>query len=247
MLKAVARWKEKRRRLGVGDAMNSPESATAVDLLIVAAYAPEFSGLRRILGESLYANVSGVVVGCKPVGVGLPNATAGMVQRLTRYRPRAVVLVGTAGVYPTSPFATGEAVIAQRVHLVAPIEIEKRGAMPDPMSRTIDCHEMITRGLSQGRLPTIDVANTLVATTDDALALTLGAATGCGLENLECFGVANACALQSIPFACVLGISHRVSSLGREEWRANHRSSAQASCEVIARWLGAGATGLPHG
>lgn len=221
-------------------------TSAPVDLLVLAAYAPELAGMRRLLGDQLYGNVSGVVVSCKAVGVGLPNATAGTTMRLMQLQPRAVVLVGTCGVYPGAPQRLGEAVVPRRVVLVDPVEVERRGAMPEPMGRLVECNPMIALGLGGGRPPSCDVANTLGVTTDDTLSARIGAAVGCALENLEAFGIANACALQNIPFACVLGVSNRVGSTGREEWRAHHKGASQAGCELISRWLTSGAVGLPH-
>ncbi len=226
--------------------MNAPSSPGSVDLLVLAAYAPELVGMRRLLGDRLYGNVSGVVVACKAVGVGLPNAAAGTTTRLMQLRPRAVVLVGTCGVYPGAPHAIGDAVVGRKVVLIDPIEVGGRGAMPDPMSRSIDCNPMIALGMGQGRTPNADVANTLVLTTDDALAGILGPGSGCAVENLECFGIANACALQNVPFACVVGVSNRVGATGRDEWRWHHKQAGQVACEIVNRWLTAGAMGLPH-
>lgn len=226
--------------------MNHPSVPGAVDLLVLAAYAPELAGMRRLLGDQLYGNVSGVVVSCKAVGVGLPNATAGTALRLMQLRPRAVVLVGTCGTYPGAQANIGDAVVTRRVVLVDPIEVERRGAMPDPIGRTVECNPMIAFGLGGGRPPHCDVANTLGVTTDDGLAARIGATVGCALENLEAFGIANACALQQVPFACVLGVSNRVGSTGRDEWRSYHKGASQAACEVINRWLTSGAVGLPH-
>ncbi len=202
--------------------------------------------MRRLLGDSLHGNVSGVVVSCKAVGVGLPNAVAGTVLRVMQLRPRAVVLVGTAGYYPGAPTAIDEAIVVRRTQLVDPIEYEGRGAMPDPMPKNADANPMLALGLMGGRPAVLDVANTLVVTTDDTLAGKLYAATRCSLENLEAFGVANACALHNVPFAAVLGVSNRVGSTGREEWRAHHKSAAHFACEIVLRWLTAGAMGLPH-
>lgn len=226
--------------------MASTSNLGSVDLLILAAYAPELVGLRRLLGDQLYGNVSGVVVSCKTVGVGLPNAVAGTTTRLMQLRPRAVVLVGTAGVYWGAAAQIGEAVIPKRVHLVSPIECEGRGGMPEPMARTADCNAMLALGLGAGRAPTQDLANTLVVTTDDQLGGRIQQATGCAVENLEAFGVANACALQNVPFACVVGVSNRVGATGRDEWRQHHKNAAQGACEIVSRWLVGGAMGLPH-
>lgn len=222
-------------------------SPGAVDLLIVAAYAPELVGMRRLLGEQLYGNVSGVSVSCKAVGIGLPNATAGTTLRLMQLRPRAVLLVGTCGNYPGVPLEIGDAVVGRRALLVDPTEVERRGAMPEPMGRMVECNPMIAVGLGAGRAPAHDVANTLGVTTDDVLAARMGAALGTAVENLEAFGIANACALQNVPFACVLGVSNVVGSSGREQWRSHHKGAALGACEVINRWLAMGAAGLPHG
>src|SRR5207302_928248 len=89
-----------RRRRGTpeGRAMSvSSRPSGVVDLLVVAAYAPELTGLRRLLGDELYGNVSGVHVAGKSVGIGLANASAGATQRVLQLTPRAVVLVGTCG------------------------------------------------------------------------------------------------------------------------------------------------------
>jgi futalosine hydrolase len=231
--------------------MQSTSVPSAVDLLVLAAYAPELAGMRRLLGDQLFGNVSGVSVSCKAVGIGLPNATAGTALRLMQLRPRAVVLVGTCGNYPGVPLEIGEAVVGRRALLVDPIEVERRGAMPEPIGRMIECNAMISLGLGAGKPPVHDVANTLGVTTDDILSSLIGASLGGGggggVENLEAFGIANACALQNIPFACVLGVSNRVGSTGRDEWRSHHKGAALAACEVINRWLANGAAGLPHG
>ena len=217
-----------------------------IDLLILAAYPPELAGLRALLGERLEGHVSGTSVVCKAVGVGLPNASSGTTARLLQRRPRAVVLVGTCGYYPAAPIPIGVSIVARRVHLLSPIEAERRGAMPDPMSRALDCNAPLARGLGFGQEPLAAIANTLVVTTDDALAAQLGASSGCAVENLEAFGVGNACALQDVPFACVLGVSNRVGSTGRDEWRAHHKAAGQAACDVVGRWIAAGALGLTH-
>ena len=225
-----------------------PSKPGSVDLLVVAAYGPELYGMRRHLGDELFGSVSGVAVTCKTVGIGLPNAASGTTARLLQLQPRAVVLIGTCGFYPeiSGAPAIGEAVVARKLRLVEAIELEDRGAMPDPMARALEANAMISLGLGSGRAPSHDVANTLSITTDDALARVLGQGSGCSVENLEAFAVANACALQQVPFACVLGVSNQVGSMGREEWRANHKPAALAACEIVNRWLTTGAMGLRH-
>lgn len=220
-----------------------------VDLLLLAAFAPELAPLRTLLGNDLVATHAGLSIMGKTVGVGLPNATAGTMKRIGQLEPRAVVLLGTAGVYPSTLAmpAIGDAVVVRRAVLVEPAEIEARSAIPEPMSLACDLHAMMSAGLALGRAPQHDVANTIGVTTDDALARTIGAASGCALENLEAFGVATACALTGVPLACVLGVSNLVGATGRDEWRNHHKRASQAAAEIVSRWLVAGAMGLPHG
>ena len=218
----------------------------AVDLLVVAAYAPELTGLRRLLGDDLYGNVSGVQVAGKTVGIGLANASAGATQRVLQLAPRAVVLVGTCGAYEDAGVQRNEAVVARRCWLVDTSEMDHRSAMPEPIGRSLECAPVLAMGLAVGKPPVHDVANTLGVIVDDALASRVWSATGCAVENLEAFGVANACARQGVPFAAVLGVSNRVGATGREEWRAHHKTAAAAACDVVARWLVGGAAGLPH-
>lgn len=217
-----------------------------VDLLVVAAYAPELTGLRRLLGDDLHGEVSGVRVAGKTVGIGLANAAAGITLRVLRLRPRAVVLVGTCGCYEGSELHVNDAVVVRRAWLVDASEIEQKSAMPDPIGRSLECAPVLSLGLGNGKPPAHDVANTLGVVVDDLVAQQIASTTGCAIENLEAFGVANACALQGVPFAAVLGVSNRVGSSGREEWRAHHKTAALAACEVVARWLVAGVAGLPH-
>lgn len=217
----------------------------AIDVLLLSAYAPELEGMRPLLGEALHGELHGIRVAGETVGIGLPNATAGTTTRLLRLRPRAVVLVGTCGHYPNVPLALGQAVVARRALLVDPTVIEGRSALPDPIGRVLDCDPSLTRGIETGHNTTHDVANTLAVTTDDDLAARLGTALGGGVENLEAFGVANACALVGVPFACVLGVSNVVGSRGREQWRAHHKEAARRACERIERWLDRSAPGLP--
>jgi nucleoside phosphorylase len=214
-------------------------------VLILAAFAPEIAALRKLFGERLRGQVAELEVVCAVVGVGLPNASAATTAQVIEHRPRAVVLIGTAGVYPPHVHAIGEGVVIDRVLLVDPVEIEARAAIPAPMARSIDCHPDIASSLASGG-PTAALSNPLSVTTDDGLARLLAAADGGALESLEAFGVANACALQGVSFGCVVGVSNRVGKNGRAEWRANHESAARAACEIVIRWLGNGAQGIPR-
>ena len=218
---------------------------TRPDLLIVAAFAPELAGLRHLLDAELRGTIGASAVACALIGVGIPNAAASTVATLSKNRPRALVLVGTAGVYALAApsLVIGDAVVVRRAVLVDAAEVDGHGVMPVSIGRAHACAESLGRAIAGPIGPQYDAATTLGVTTDDAFADRIAAASGCALENLEVFAVANACALIGVPFAAVLGISNRVGSCGRDEWRQHHLRAGLAACALVERWLtdGAGA------
>ena len=220
-------------------------SSFDVDVLILAAFAPELEGFRRVLGDGLAGVISGLSVACKTIGVGLPVATVGAIKRLIQMQPRAVVLVGTAGAYPGSGLSIGDVMIVRKSKLVSIAEVAQRAEFPEPMSVVYDCNVMLSLGISGGKAVTADVATTLAITTDDVMAAEIGE---CGFvgEHLEAFGVLSACGIQEVPATVVLGIANEVGSQGRAQWAAHQRDSAILACETVSRWLIAGAPGLPH-
>jgi futalosine hydrolase len=220
------------------------KEADRCDLLVVAAFAPELEGMQSILGSGMQAEVGGVLVFARPVGIGLVAAASGTATRLEAHAPHAVVLVGTCGAYPGSGLAIGDIAVARTIALIEPSVLEGRAAFPDPMSARVDPHAAMTAAIATAGAALVDLSTTLAVTTDDALAASLarrGAA-----EHLEAFAVATACAAKNIPFAAVLGVANAVGSRGRSQWRENHASAGDAAATFVARWIQAGAAGVPH-
>ncbi len=218
----------------------------ALDVLLVAAFHPELAALRATLGDTLEGRIGGVAVAAKVVGIGLPGAAVGLAARLEALKPRGVVMLGTCGVYPGASVAIGRVAVARNVRLVEPTAVEKRAAFPDPMSLLHAGHSAMSGALAGAGGHAVDVANTLAITTDDVLAARIGHETRCAVEHLEAFGAASACAAFGVPFTAALGVANVVGSKARDEWRANHRSAADAAVAVVLAWIQAGAPGLPH-
>ena len=232
-----------------------------VDVLIVAAFHPELAGLRALLvpasaaqasshGEDVSARVSSLHVVASAVGIGMPNAAVGAASRVATRKPRAVVLVGTCGAYAERGFAIGDVAVAAKVRLVEPAVCEGRAAIPGPMSVSTDAHpalgaQLLACGGEGGAVRAANIATTLAVTTDDALAAMVARASSSNVEHLEAFAVATACAAFGVPFVAVLGVANVVGSSAREQWRVNHRATADAAAGVVFRWLQAGAPGLP--
>jgi nucleoside phosphorylase len=205
-------------------------------LLVVAAWAPELRGLGRLAK-------GGAAPARAVVGVGLIEAAAGTARLIERQRPRAVVLIGTAGVYPgadVDDVALGSAVLVRTMHLASASVARGNAYLPEPLPATATVNSALLDELAAATaLPICDVACPLAITRAATVAQQLRKATGAALENLEAFAVARAAASVDVPFAAVLGIANRVGPEGHAEWRAHGEKAAAAACAAVRTWVAA--------
>jgi nucleoside phosphorylase len=223
-------------------------STTKPDLLILAAHAPELVGLRGALGTGLAGVVGGLRVVCATVGVGLPVAGGGTMRHVRDARPRAVLLLGSCGLYPRrEPFRPLLPVIPKGIRLVDASVLGAKAAFPAPMQLLMEPDVALADGLAQTEPNTLrgELATTLSITTDDKLAARLGRKSGCCAENLEAFSVALACSARDLPFATVLVSTNEVGSLGRQQWIKHQRKAAERGARLLLTWIERGARGLP--
>ena len=220
----------------------------AADLLILAAHAPELLGLRGTLGTTLAGVVDDLRIVCATVGVGLPAAAAGTMRHVRDARPRAVILLGSCGLYPRrGEWQPLQPVIPKMIHLVDATVLADKAAFPAPMQLRLETDDELGDGLAQSEPGALrgPVATTLGITTDDSLAGRLGRKSRCCAENLEAFAVALACASRDLPFASVLVTTNLVGSAGREQWQKHQRKAAERGARLLLDWLAHGARGLP--
>jgi nucleoside phosphorylase len=218
--------------------------AAHFDVLVVAAFAPELDGFEEALRGAATGDVAarrGVLA--RPVGIGLVEAACGATRELAAERPRAVVMMGTCGSYAGSALSVGDVVVGRCARLVEPAVVLGQAAFPDPVPVRIEAHAAMTAAFAAAGARAVDIATTLAVTTDDGLAARL--ATCGAVEHLEAFAVATACQARGVPFAAVLAVANSVGSSGRAEWRAHHAVAGRAACDHVARWILAGAPGLP--
>ncbi|MGF1464630.1 MAG: hypothetical protein ACFCGT_00725 [Sandaracinaceae bacterium] len=221
-----------------------------VDVLVVAAHAPEMAGLRVHLSDRLAGRIRGLEVRGKAVGIGLAAAGPATARALLSADPRALILIGSCGVYPGLPhYRPHDVLVASRVRLLSHAVTAERSAFPAPMQTSVETDRLLTAGLSQpgGRVFVAPVANPLARTTDDTLAAAIHPATHCEGENLEAFAVAMAARAAGVPFAAVFGVANLVGSTGDHDWRQFQREAVNRAAEVLTAWLQTGAPGLPHG
>jgi nucleoside phosphorylase len=210
-----------------------------LDWLVVSAWAPELAPLEDRLPNLPLRVRRRLVLGT--VGVGLVDAAIGASALLTALGPRAVLFIGTAGVYPGSPtrLPVGSAAVARRIALLSGNTAADDAYFPNPMPR----REIATPSLGKAickatRLPGADVACPLGITATAKAAALAAKESGCALENLEAFSVARAAASLKIPFAAVLGIANHVGEEGHREWKRNAAAAAAAACRAVVDYLG---------
>ncbi|HVY38677.1 MAG TPA: phosphorylase [Polyangia bacterium] len=211
-----------------------PASALTGRTLVVSAFEPEIAPLRRLV-----RGLAGVRLA--PVGVGAVDAAAGAARAILQHRPRRVLFVGTAGVYPSAPgrddLPIGGAAVAGAIVCVSTAALRGDGYLPEPQVVRAEGTPRLSALLSSSAGPGPAVACPLAITRSAALARRIATATGASLENLEVFAVARAAAAAGVDFAAVLGVANRVGPLAHDEWRAHHRRASRAAATLVARWL----------
>jgi len=162
------------------------------------------------------------------LGVGMLAAGVRMAELLAERRgrlPVRVVLLGTAGAYPDADGAPlhplGGVVTATRVGLASASAATGRGYVPLPPD-AVECVPV------EGVAPAV-VACCTAITTDPAAARALGAIAG--VEHMELFGVAHACARVGVPVMAVLGVTNLVGPEAHAQWKA-HRAQAEAAARA---------------
>lgn len=202
--------------------------------LIVSAFEPEITPLRRLV-----RGLRGIVL--EPVGIGAIDAAVGAARAIARTRPARVIFVGTAGIYgreKEARRAIGTAVVAGELLCMSTAALKGEAYLPGPMVVQVPTSRSLQTALASGRAEqSRDVACPLAITRSAALGRRIAEATGATLENLEAFAVARAATAAGVPFAAVLGVANRVGPTGHDEWQRHHRAASRAACELIARFL----------
>jgi nucleoside phosphorylase len=225
--------------------------------LVLSAWEPEVEPLRRLLSaharqqsKGKGRSRAGLDVELDAVGVGTVDAGIGAAGAIARVKPRRVIFVGTAGVYPAATrtrarsLAIGSAALAGELRLVSAAALRGDAYHPAPLvaaaTTTPTLLHLLARAAgAETPAPIVQVACPLAITRAPALARRF-AATGAALENLEAFAVARAAAAAGVEFAAVLGISNQVGPRAHNEWRAHHLAASRAACHLVWAFLRAG-------
>ena len=201
-------------------------------LLVVAAWEPELSRFRERLAE----RPAGVDLVLATLGVGVVEASIAMTQCVSRETPAGALLLGTCGAFGAEPRA-GSVVAGAGVRLVDASVVDGASALPAPMPAESTFDRAMHDALVAAGARSVQIANTVGITTDDTLAERLARGSGAGVEHLEAFAFARACAVARVPCATALGIANVVGSKGRTEWLAGHVRASQEAADLAWRAL----------
>ncbi|MCS6856588.1 MAG: hypothetical protein NZM37_02640 [Sandaracinaceae bacterium] len=218
------------------------------DVLLVAASAPDFIGFCGHLGERIEGSLRGLSIRSKLIGFGGIHAASATSRGILATQPRAVIFVGTAGLYPGPVSAEPcEVVVATEVVTIDVGVLHGHAEWPFGVHRNLKAHPAIVGGFLSVRphLKTMRVGSPAAFTRNDGLARLIASQGNVELENTEAYGVALAAASSSCPFACVLGISHLVGSTAHIDQPRFHRGAVERVAELVIAWLELAAPGLP--
>lgn len=200
-------------------------------LLVVAAWEPELARFRERLG----AAPPHLDIVLETLGVGLVEAAIAMTRCAARHRPAAALLLGTCGAFGDA-LAVGSVVAGAGARLVDAAAVEGTAALPAPMPVAASFDPAIHDALVGSGARSVQIANTLGITTDDALASRLARPRSgdvrADVEHLEAFAFARACAVAGLPCGVALGVANVVGSKGRAEWLAGHASASAKAADV---------------
>lgn len=201
-----------------------------VKLLVVAAWEPELVRF-RVRGGGVVPQ--GVTLVLDTLGVGLVEAAVAMTRCVERHRPSAALLIGTCGAFEATPAcAPGSVVSGASARLVDASTLDGSAALPAPMPSDASFDGALHDALVAAGAKSVQIANTLGITTDDALASKLASAGDCAVEHLEAFAFARACAVAGVPCGVALGVANLVGAHGRDEWLAHHVDASARAADV---------------
>lgn len=220
-----------------------------LDVMVLAAHPSELAHfVTSVGGDAPRIGIGACTIRMGAVGVGIAASAAGAIEQLLTERPRAVVLVGTCGAYPGSGRAIADVLVARGTRLVSTAAARGHGYMPEPMLARFEASLEIARALGEAAsAPPVEVATTLAITSDEELARTLAARTGCVAEHLETYGVALACERLGVRWGAVLGVANQVGPRAHEEWLSHHVRASARACQLVLHWIERGAPGLSIG
>ena len=198
-------------------------------LLILGAFGPEIEALRSKSSEGRDISLS-----VAETGIGLVQASIRTTKLILELRAGGkephILFVGSVGTNDTSiplgAFANISSVTLADVALA-----RGEGFLPAPVVQEFSSDEVMGECIvsalvgaphASGRAYT-----SLSITAHDVLAQLLAQHTRAKFENLELFGVAQACSELGVPWNALCPVTNFIGANGHEEWKARHTAASE--------------------
>jgi nucleoside phosphorylase len=214
--------------------------------LVVSAWRPELAYFRRNL--RLLEKQTLLQFTLAEVGIGLVASAIGTTRAIAASRPEGVLLIGTAGLYPTVKVqpALGQAAIIHQICLLPDLSNGTHAFLPARMNRAcIVPKRHIEPFARAASIPILNVACPVGITHSAEAARAIARESGADLENLEAYAVYQAARAASLPFIALLGISNQVGPKGHRQWLNYRKQAAATACKAAIAGFRRLATTVP--
>lgn len=213
------------------------DSIAEAKLLVIAAVEEELADLRAAFPPS---GLAFAAVGCGLVQAAMNSAAIfSALKSCGRGLPGAVVFVGSCGSYDHSvPLLTPA--VASAVLLGDSALALGRGYFPKLMAAKLQPDASLAESILRLEPRGIEFgvfANPLAVTSDQRLGTILRVELGARFENLELFGVAAACAADSIPWTNLSLVTNHVHRHGHNDWNDNRTRASKFTAAMILNWI----------
>ncbi|MCC6221314.1 MAG: hypothetical protein IT291_08760 [Deltaproteobacteria bacterium] len=203
-------------------------------LVILGAFEPELKYFREHFNASNCVKVF-------PSGIGSASAAARLASIISSLRREynevelSVLFVGSAGVVD-SGVSLFSLVSATEVRLADSAVASGLAHFPSALPTEFCADPLLSSRLTPslaGKCYREAVYSTTSVTLDVLLGETYARQTKARFENLELFGIAEACAASGVSWASCSVVTNHVGPRGHEEWQANFQRAAKVSAEVL--------------
>jgi len=187
------------------------------NLLLLAAFAPELAGLDMEAPRGWRTALT---------GIGAVTAAVATTRILCEMTPRAVLFIGTCGVYGER-LNVGDCITASEVVAVSVSEIQHRAFRPSIETTSWPVSWELP-------LPKCVVAAPPAITFSSEDAAILGQVAD--IEHLELAGVFAACQLAKVPVSAALVVANHVGPDAHAEWNANHKRVSRMLVDSLGQF-----------
>lgn len=203
------------------------KTESTVNILILGAFPPEITPLRRALRGN-----RGTAFGL--TGIGPINAAVAVSKYLAEYRPRHVVFVGSVGAVSTKTKLLS-VISAKSASMIDPCELLGKTETLAVGYPIIGADRRWLKRMTKltPELIHAGVYTTVGLTRSKSLANKIGKDSRGEFESLELYGLAAACKAAGIPWNSIQVVTNHLGPNGHTEWKRNYKKAAEITAKLV--------------